>query len=342
MEGMPIQPSALMRMVGLPSRLVRTMFVANPISAGRILFKDTISSALVAGSDFKGMADAIKNVKSDLMERRGLSGGEVYTGMPDDLTKILKKVQAGGPDWEKWLAKGYELHGKADAMTRQIRYESYRKQGLSELEASHMALESMNFTRRGISPSLHVLNTINPFMNSQIQGINTLIKALRGNMPMEEKLQIRQKIMQRGMALAGASMMYAAMMQDDETYKNALPEQKYNNFFVPFPGVDEMVRVPIPFEAGILFKSLPEAAMNYIYGHDKEAATAMRMMAQKLVPGGDTDYVPQILKPAIEVGLGKSFYTGRDLESKHEQSLTPGMRVPGQHVWTSCRAGLSA
>jgi len=327
MEGMPIQPSALMRLVGAPSRLIRTMFVANPVSAGRILFKDTISSAMVAGSDFKGMADAIKNVKSDLMERRGLSGGEVYTGLPDDLTNILKKVQAGGPNWEKLLAKGYELHGKADAMTRQIRYESYLKQGLSEMEASYMALESMNFTRRGISPSLHVLNAINPFMNSQIQGINTLVKALRGNMPMEEKLQIKQKIIQRGMMLAGASMVYAAMMQDDETYKNALPEQKYNNFFVPFPGVDEMVRVPIPFEAGIVFKSLPEAVMNYIYGHDKEAATAIRMMAQKLLPGGDTDYVPQILKPAIEVGLGKSFYTGRDIESKHEQSLTPGMRV---------------
>jgi hypothetical protein len=327
MEGIPVQTSALLRMVGMPSRLVRTMFVANPISAARILYKDTLSSALVAGSDFKGVGDALKNVKSDLMERRGLSGGEVYTGLSDDLTKILKKVQAGGPDWEQWLAKGNTLHAKADAMTRQIRYESYLKQGLSEMEASYMALESMNFTRRGISPSLHILNAINPFMNSQIQGVNTLVKAVRGNMPMQEKLKIQQKIIQRGMLMAGATMLYTAVMQDDDAYKKATPEQKYNNWFVNFGGLDEPVRVPIPFEAGIAFKAVPEALMNYMYGHDKEAATAMRMLAQKMIPGGDTDYVPQILKPAIEVGLGKSFYTGRDIESRHEQSLVPGERV---------------
>jgi hypothetical protein len=327
MAGIPVQTSALLRMVGMPSRMIRTAFVANPVSAARILFKDTISSAMVGGSGFDGIRAALKNVKSDLMERRGISGGEVYTGTQADLANILRKVQAGGPKWEQWLAKGNALHAKADAMTRQIRYESYRKQGLSEMESTLQSLESMNFTRRGISPSLHVLSAMNPFLNSQIQGVNTLVKALRGNMPMNEKLKIQQKIFQRGMLMAGATMLYTAIMQDDETYKNATPEQKYNNFFVDFPGVDEKVRVPIPFEAGILFKAVPEALMNYMYGHDKEAATAMRMLAIKMVPGADTEYLPQILKPALEAQLGKSLYTGRDIESRHEQSLLPEKRI---------------
>jgi hypothetical protein len=327
MAGIPVQTSALLRMVGMPSRMIRTAFVANPVSAARILFKDTVSSAMVGGSGFDGIRSALKNVKSDLMERRGISGGEVYTGTQADLANILRKVQAGGPKWEQWLAKGNALHAKADAMTRQIRYESYRKQGLSEMESTLQSLESMNFTRRGISPSLHVLSAMNPFLNSQIQGVNTLVKALRGNMPMNEKLKIQQKIFQRGMLMAGATMLYTAIMQDDETYKNATPEQKYNNFFVDFPGVDEKVRVPIPFEAGILFKAVPEALMNYMYGHDKEAATAMRMLAIKMVPGADTEYLPQILKPALEAQLGKSLYTGRDIESRHEQSLLPEKRI---------------
>jgi hypothetical protein len=309
------------------SRLLRDVFVANPLFAGRILFKDTISSAMVAGSNFDGVRAAMKNVGGNLMERRGLSGGEVYTGLPQDLTNILRQVQTGKPGWETLLAKANVLHAKADAMTRQIRYESYLKQGLSEMEANHMALESMNFTRRGISPSIHVLNTLHPFLNSQIQGLNTLIKSIRGNMPMNEKLRIREKIIKRGMLLAGATMLYSSLMQDDETYKNALPDQKYNNFFVPFPGIDEKVRVPIPFEAGILFKSVPEALMNYMYGHDKEAGDAMRHAVLKLIPGGESYGVPQILMPAVETALGKSFYTGREIESRHEQSLIPGMRT---------------
>ena len=327
MEGIPVQTSALLKLAGIPSRVLREMFVANPISAGRILFKDTISSAMTSGSNFDGIRAAMRNVGDNLMERRGISGGEVYTGLPQDLTKILRQVQSGKPGWESLLAKANVLHAKADAMTRQIRYESYLKQGLSEMEASHMALESMNFTRRGISPSIHVLNTLHPFLNSQIQGLNTLIKAIRGNMPLNEKLRIREKIIKRGMLLGAATMLYSSLMQDDETYQNALPEQKYNNFFVPFPGLDEKVRVPIPFEAGSMFKSIPEALMNYMYGHDKEAAEGMRQAVLKLIPGGESYGVPQILAPGIETALGKSFYTGRDIESRHEQSLAPGMRT---------------
>jgi hypothetical protein len=327
MEGIPVQTSALLKLAGIPSRILREAFVANPISAGRILFKDTISSAMTSGSNFDGMRAAMRNVGDNLMERRGISGGEVYTGLPQDLTKILRQVQSGKPGWESLLAKANVLHAKADAMTRQIRYESYLKQGLSEMEANHMALESMNFTRRGISPSIHVMNTLHPFLNSQIQGLNTLIKAIRGNMPMNEKLRIREKIIKRGMLLGGATMLYSALMQDDETYKNALPEQKYNNFFVPFPGLDEKVRVPIPFEAGILFKSVPEALMNYMYGNDKDAAAGMRQAVMKLIPGAESYGVPQILAPGIETAMGKSFYTGRDIESRHEQSLVPGMRT---------------
>lgn len=327
MEGIPVQTSSLLHMMGLPSRLVRQMFVANPVSAGRILFKDTISSALVAGSDLTTLGESLKNVKDSMMERRGIAGGEVFQGLPADMANILREIQSGKPGWETLLAKAHVLHAKADAMTRQIRYDSYIKQGLSEMEASYMALESMNFTRRGISPSIHVLNTLNPFINSQIQGINTLVQSIRGTMPLNEKLKIRDKVLQRGMLLASSSMLYAALMQDDDSYKNSTPEQKYNNFFVPFPGVDEKVRVPIPFEAGMLFKSIPEALVNAMYGKDADAAAGMRQVVQKMIPGGDTLGIPQALRPAIEAGIGKSFYTGRDIESKHEQSMQPGTRT---------------
>ena len=323
LEGIPVQTSALLQMAGMPSRLIRNAFLANPISAGRTLFKDTMSSVIASGSGFKGMSKALRDVGDNLMELRGITGGEVFTGLPQDMSNILRQIQTGKPGWESLLAKAFVMHAKADATTRQLRYENYRKQGLSEMEATHMALESMNFTRRGISPSIHVLNTLHPFMNSQIQGLNTLIKAIRGNMTLDEKLKIRDKIIKRGMLLAGATMFYSAMMQDDDTYKNALPEQKYNNFFVPFPGVDEKVRIPIPFEAGILFKSVPEALINYMYGHDKDAAAGMRQAILKLIPAGESYGVPQILLPGVEAGLGKSFYTGRDILSNYEKQLLP-------------------
>lgn len=326
LEGIPVQTSTILKIAGMPSNLLRQIIVANPVTAARILFKDTISSAMTSGSNLDVMGKAFQNAKSGLLERRGIVGGELFQGLPEDMAHILREVQSGKPGWESLLSKAHVLHAKADAITRQARYESYLKQGMSEVEATHQALESMNFTRRGISPSIHILNTLNPFINSQIQGLNILVKSLRGNMSYNEKLDIQRKVFQRGMMVAASSMVYAAIMQDDDAYKNATPEQKYNNWFMPIPGSNEKFRVPIPFEAGILFKSVPEALVNAMYGEGKDAAEGMKQAMQKLIPGGDTLGIPQILRPAIEAKLGTSFYTGRSIESPKEQQLPAGQR----------------
>jgi uncharacterized coiled-coil protein SlyX len=326
LEGIPVQTSTILKIAGMPSNLLRQIIVANPVTAARILFKDTISSSMTAGSNLDVMGKAFQNAKSGLLERRGIVGGELFQGLPEDMAHILREVQSGKPGWESLLSKAHVLHAKADAVTRQARYESYLEQGMSEAEATHQALESMNFTRRGISPSIHILNTLNPFINSQIQGLNTLVKSLRGNMSYNDKLNIQRKVFQRGMMVASASMLYAAIMQDDDAYKNASPDQKYNNWFMPIPGSNEKFRVPIPFEAGILFKSVPEALVNAMYGENGDAAEGMKQALQKLIPGGDTLGVPQILRPAIEAKLGTSFYTGRSIESAHEQQLPAGQR----------------
>ena len=218
---------------------------------------------------------------------------------------------------------------EADALTRRAQYNSYIEQGLSEMEATYMALESMNFSKRGASPAMHFLSTVIPFFNAQIQGLNVLYKAFTGDMPFNEKLKIREKLIKRGALLASATILYAALMQDDETYENATPEQKYGNWFIHVPGVEEAVKLPIPFEIGYIFKALPEALVNMMAKEEggAEALKALKQIALQTIPGGSSFGIPQAIKPLIEVGLGKSFYTGRDLESAYEQSLEPGKRV---------------
>jgi hypothetical protein len=193
------------------------------------------------------------------------------------------------------------------------------------MEATLMSLESMNFNKRGASPSVHILNSLIPFFNSQIQGLNVLYKAMTGKLPFNEKLKIQEKLMTRGMMLAAGTLAYAHMMQDDEAYKNATPEQKYGNWFVRLPGVDEPIRIPIPFEIGYIFKALPEALYNTMVNEHggEEAVKALGTIIQNTIPGGSSYGIPQAMRPAIEAGLGKSFYTGRDILSAHEKQLLP-------------------
>lgn len=328
MEGIPAQMSLLVRMLGVPSQWVRTLFVANPVSAVRNLFRDVVSSTVASGSGFDGTLAAMRNVGAATLTRRGVAGGEVFTGLPSDMANVLREISTGKEgSISKLFTRGHVIHSKADAFARQLRYESYIKQGLSDMEATYMALESMNFTRRGISPSIHLLNILNPFINAQIQGLSVISRAIRGKMPMNERLEIRNRLITRGLMIAGLSMLYASLMQDDETYKNATPDQRYGNWFLPNPFGGEMIRAPIPFEVGAIFKALPEALVNYMQGNDADAYKGLMFALRQTIPGYSTYGIPQALRPAIEAVANYSFYTGRSLESRQEGTLVPGMRT---------------
>jgi hypothetical protein len=176
----------------------------------------------------------------------------------------------------------------------------------------------MNFGRRGVSPSIYFLNATIPFFNAGIQGIDVLYRAFTGQMPYEQKLQVQKKLLIRGGMMALLTMAYAAMMQDDEAYKNAEPEQRYGNWFVRIPGVAEPFRVPIPFEVGLLFKAVPEGVYNAMFSDEKGSKIAKDLGMQLLrsLPGNPADVgvpVPTAIKPFIETALNKSFFTGRDI-----------------------------
>ena len=336
MAGVPMQNTFLTKMFGFPARLLRQAVVLNPLYAGRQLFRDSLSATLTSGADFVPVLSALKQINSPeaaTLTQRGITGGQVFTGTQEDLTKILRDMAADQGYFSRGLAKLENISMTADALTRRAQYNSYINQGMSEMEATYMALESMNFSKRGMSPGLHQIATTIPFFNAQIQALNVLAKAFRGNMPFNEKLKIREKLYTRGMMLAAFSVAYAVMMQDDEAYQNATPDQKYGNWFIRVPGLDEPIKLPIPFELGYIFKALPEAMVNTMASEQggKDAMQALRHIILQTIPGGSSYGIPQAVKPLLEIGTGKSFYTGRDLESAYEQTLEAGYRYrPGQ------------
>jgi len=332
MEGIPYQTTWLTKGLGIPANILRKAVTLNPVYAARQLFRDSLAAPLLSGANFTPIMGALKEINGTAkktLERRGITGGQVFTGTQDDMADTLRRLTAGESGWLKGVAKLEALSMEADALTRRAQYNSYIQQGLSEMEATYAALESMNFSKRGSSPAMHFLSTVIPFFNAQIQGLNVLYKAFTGDMPFNEKLKVREKLLQRGALLAAGTMVYAVLMQDDETYENATPEQKYGNWFIHVPGFDEAVKLPIPFEIGYIFKALPEALVNMMAKEEggEEAIKALKQIVLQTIPGGSSYGIPQAIKPLIEVGLGKSFYTGRDLESAYEQSMVPGKRT---------------
>jgi hypothetical protein len=328
MEGIPTQMPFLFRVMAMPAQLLRKAITLSPLYMAKQLFRDSLAAPILSGADFVPVLGVLREVRGaakEKLEKRGIVGGQYFRGTSEDLSMILREISDGQPGWMKALGRFEAMGMEADALTRRAQYNSYIEQGLSEMEATLMALESMNFNKRGASPSVHVANALIPFFNAQIQGLNVMYKAMSGKMPFNDQLRIREKMLQRGGMMAAATFAYAVMMEDDEAYKNATPDQKYGNWFIRLPGLDEPVKVPVPFEIGYVFKAIPEALYNSMTTEHggEEAVKAFKQILLQTIPGGSSYGIPQAAKPLIEVGLGKSFYTGRDILSAREKELLP-------------------
>lgn len=325
MEGIKTTIPAIVQLMGVPADILRTFVTRNPTYALRQVVRDPLSAWLTTGTDafpvlssFKELGKMVagrSEVEKELMAAGAITSN-VFSGDQRDMSKFLKEMASGKSGWAKAMGRLDALALQGDAATRAVVYKDSLAKGMTKQEALLRTLESMNFSRRGVSPSMQMMSVLIPFFNAQIQGLDVLYRAFKGDMPFSEQLKIRQKLVARGVMLAAGTMAYAMMMEDDEAYKRAKPEERYANWFVYVPGVDEPVRVPIPFELGYLFKALPEAVYN-MAANDEKASKAMGGM-YKLLALSNPFSLPQAVKPLTEAVLGKSFYSG-DIESEREK-----------------------
>jgi len=338
MEGISTSLPTAIRFMQGPANLLRKGVTRMPLYAVRQIIRDSMASVMTGGVDAKPVMSALKEMPSLLrgdneaeraLQAKGFIGGQVFSATPDDQKRIMADIAAGKDHWTTLMSKLDHVAMKADAASRVTAYNSYVKQGMSDMEASLAALEMMNFTKRGISPSMMAISNMIPFFNAQVQGLNVLYKAFKGTSLAGKKLEIQGKLLKRGALMMGLSVAYAALMGDDEAYKNATPEEKYNNWFVRIPGFDEPVRVPIPFELGYIFKALPEAVYNLAATDEKagDVLKAFKQMAINTVPGGSNLLLPQALKPAVEAVANYNFFTGKPIEGARMSSVTPGKRA---------------
>lgn len=337
MEGAPITLPTGVRLLQGPASMLRTWVTRMPLYAVRQIMRDSLASTIVSGSDARPITSALKQVASIMkgtnktervLQEGGFLGGQQFSGSIADMKKIMNDVAGGRTMWSRAKAAMDNLAMAADASARVTAYNSYIEQGMSNMEAQLAALEVMNFTKRGASSTAAFASMMIPFFNAQVQGLNVLAKAARGTSLFEKKLDIRAKMYKRGLTLAGLTVLYAAAMQDDEAYKNATEDEKLMYWFVRLPGLEEPVRVPIPFEIGYIFKSAPEALVNLAFGDAKakDVLKAFGTATINTIPGGSNWGLPQAIKPLFEIGTNHNIFTGRSIESKRFENVEPGMR----------------
>jgi hypothetical protein len=225
MEGIKTTIPGIVRLMGLPANWLRSFVTKNPRYAVNQVFRDSMAAVLTTGADFTPVVQTLKDMATmnrsgvlGELRGRGVVGGQVIVGASDDADKILRQLTAGKPGWEMAMAKLDEFAMMGDAATRVSMYNSFLKQGLSEREATFATLEAMNFSRRGLSPSAIYASILIPFFNAQVQGLDVLYRAYKGDMPAAQKLRVKQKLKDRLLMMGTFTFAYAMMMEEDEAY----------------------------------------------------------------------------------------------------------------------------
>ena len=328
-ESLTVEPAGgvereVAKILGFPSRLLREMVTREPGFVIANMLRDSLSAFVTSGSSFVPIADTIAGYAEGMekLERTGVVGGYDYKNDPENIGEYAGKIlQTRNKNVDQrglfalTFGRAWDFLGQAttrsDAATRNAVYNDVLARTGNEAEASYQAMEVLNFGRRGSSPVMRLVTATIPFLNARIQGLDVLARAGTGKSSANRDLSRSQAAMSfiaRGSLIAASTAIYYTMVSDDEQYKEQTEEVKDNYWIIPTPsGVP--VRIPIPFEVGLIFKTLPERIIDS-YNEGTTAREAQQSLG-RAVFGTLGVQPPQAITPIMEAYMNYDLYTGR-------------------------------
>lgn len=282
---------------------VRAMFlsgVRHPFSLPSKVMKHFVRSVMGGASDIQAL---------------GITGA--YDGMPEHAMQRARERHGlqERAIWRRAWDKLEHFSLSADMAVRAAIYEQTMQETGDQVLAFHRAKEYINFKTVGNDSSIRILRQIIPFMNAYIQGMDVLYRTLKGKgLSGADRKEALALFFTTGMKVAALSMIYAALVGDDDDYKGLDDYERDKNFIIPGTGL----KIPVAPEIGFMFKSIPERLMMAMAreGTDRpvDSTTFMRGMRDAFITAyGGVNLTPQIVKPAIEVATNYSFFTGNPI-----------------------------
>ena len=342
LKGLNLPQLPFMDFLSAPANLLRNFVTKDPGFILANLGRDSMQAWITSGTDMKPLVDSFKQFGRELLNqspeayalaRSGLTGYDFAGDVASTAKQVEKELrkrsgtrtareQALLPVTAFWdmLEKGSHA---SDMATRAEVYKRTLERTGSEAEAFYQAMEVMNFSRKGNSALIRILSAMIPFFNARVQGLDVLYRTGFGKAAMENKEKIQKAFIFRSMVLLGTSVMYWAMVSDDDEYKKLSKEERDNYWIIPALEINgKPFRFPIPFELGVLFKVLPERALEYSFGTDtgkdvRESLLRNTMSTLSFNP------IPQAVLPAVENITNHSFFTGEPIVGKGKEGLAP-------------------
>ena len=325
-----------------PANLLRNLVTKDPGFMMANLMRDSLSAWVTSGAKMTPIASTISNFGKAIggtdpayiaLRNAGVIGGyEFAAGVENSgviLGESLRRATGTQTGTEKALKpftslwRGLEKGTEAsDAATRMAVYKATLEKTGNEAEAIYRAMEVMNFNRKGNLAIVRILTAAVPFLNARMQGLDVFYRAAFGKMATADAAAIQKSFFIRGATLMALTSMYWFLTHDEEEYLNQEQETRDNNWLFPSAGI----RIPIPFEVGVLFKVVPERMLEYAFGSDtgKDMADSFK---RNLINTFAFNPIPQTVLPFVEARTNYSFFTMRPIVGQGMENVAKEYQV---------------
>lgn len=282
---------------------------------------------MFAGSSFQGGymhgadPDASAAIIRRALRKKGLNDKQADSYMASLANTTGKLADVLGRGWEKYR----EIGDKFENANRLATYKNALAAGKSKRQAAYEAKDLMDFSMRGNFSALIWLTDVVPFLNARLQGLGKLGRAYK-----DDNGKVIRQVVMKAAYLAAFSLMLAALNNDDDRYKQLPDWDKDANwhFWLSSDQV-EPIRIPKPFELGLLFGTLPERLLHMASG-EQDANDLGAAVARGVVSTLAINPIPQFYMPIRDVQANKSLFFGTPIESFSDEGKLPEARYNEQ------------
>lgn len=317
---------------------------SNPAFKVKNLIRDAVSAVAVNQISYNPIANVIQGMgvqyaDQDTAASMLAGGGSIMFGTfneGDRAAHIERLIKSGVPGksimgvsgtpgaFMSAVWEGYNsFSNKLENVNRGAIYKQLRDQGISHLEASFLARDTMDFSLQGSAAAVRFLGQVVPFFNARMQ---SMYKLGRGAVENKGRFAIVA-----GAVILASTLLHMANKGDDEYDKRE--DWDRDNFWW-FRVGGNAFRIPKPFELGSL-GTVAERMYDLAYDDTIEGRVFAQRMGSILLDQFAMNPIPQAVKPLIQLGFNKDWFTGNQIEPASTENLPKEYRAGNNTSYTA-------
>jgi hypothetical protein len=326
-----------MDILGMAANGLRRGITLWPEFQVRQLFMDAPTAALVSGVKnptklwsevFAGFAKAVKGGDPivELLQSYGIGGYQSYTRTPQmELKQKIGLIENNKLD--KLISELDRIGDASDMAQRVAIYKRVLAETGDKMQALVAANNVIDFKKRGSGRLAQFLTRTVSFMNAYAQQIDVLALTLAGSgYTGKSKAAALAQLGKTAALFSFYVMLYSWAVGGEDDYEELDDQTKLRNIYIPksltqYIGMDNGLLIPMHTSASFFFKSIPEMTYNTVMKEGTENEIDGTRLRHALAEAAmDSLLGPSVIstgvKPFLEIGLNRSFFTGRAITPK--------------------------